>query len=244
MQDWEEIIYENRNKLYGSYLLRKKHVKYLAISLLISVGVLCIPIMIYYVNLRKPSVYIDIPLSIPIALSNPAEFEKLIQPPPPESDNQKKESAETPPVVSDSVPVIDKNKKVEKKSVSDSIHLAETKKAADMEGSADENDNSVLLHADQMPEFIGGDEELIKFIRKNTIYPPNAAKNKIQGRVVIQFIVSKTGDITNLKLLSGINPELNQEALRVIGMLPKWIPGKRGGKTVSILYKIPVVFKL
>lgn len=106
-------------------------------------------------------------------------------------------------------------------------------------------DNDVVFEiVEQMPEFPGGNSELMKFLAKNIKYPVEAQKKKATGRVIAQFIVSKNGDITNPKIIRGICPELDGEALRVIGLMPKWEPGKQRGKAVNVKYTIPVVFRL
>lgn len=90
----------------------------------------------------------------------------------------------------------------------------------------------------------GGDSELMKFIADNIKYPEEAVKNKTEGRVTIQFIVSSTGEITNIAVLQKLDPLLDKEAVRVVSSMPKWEPGIQGGKAVPVYYTVPVIFRL
>lgn len=96
----------------------------------------------------------------------------------------------------------------------------------------------------QMPKFPGGDSELMKFLADNIKYPEEAVKNKTEGRVTIQFIVSSTGEITNIAVLQKLDPLLDKEAVRVVSSMPKWEPGIQGGKAVPVYYTVPVIFRL
>lgn len=97
-----------------------------------------------------------------------------------------------------------------------------------------------------MPEFPGGQDALFKFISKNLTYPKAAAKNEIQGRVIVQFIVEKDGTIGNIRIYKGISPELDKEAIRVFSLptMPKWKPGTSDGEPVRVRYSVPITFRL
>jgi len=97
---------------------------------------------------------------------------------------------------------------------------------------------------EQMPVYPGGEEELMKFIIGNLRYPSEAKKAGIEGRVIIRFVVSKNGDITNVEVLRGLDPSCDQEAVRVAKLMPKWTPGKQNGKNVNVYFTIPIVFRL
>ena len=102
----------------------------------------------------------------------------------------------------------------------------------------------VFQVVEEMPEFPGGMQECMKFLSKNIMYPPQAKENEIQGRVIIEMVISKDGDVTNVKVVKGVDPLLDKEALRVINLMPKWKPGKQRGKAVNVKYAIPVMFRL
>ena len=97
---------------------------------------------------------------------------------------------------------------------------------------------------EQMPQFPGGHEKLKEFIEKNRRYPKSLQDRGIQGRVVVTFVVKKTGRISHAKVARGVHPALDKEALRVVRKMPRWIPGKMGGKNVDVKYTIPVDFRL
>lgn len=102
----------------------------------------------------------------------------------------------------------------------------------------------VFTHVEQMPKFPGGDAELYKFINDNLNYPAMAIENNVQGRVVVQFVVTKDGSIGNVKVVRSVDRDLDNEAIRVCKKLPKFIPGKQNGQPVNVWYTLPVTFKL
>lgn len=98
--------------------------------------------------------------------------------------------------------------------------------------------------ADKMPEFPGGMTGLMQHLSKNIRYPAEAHTNNIQGRVVVSVIINTEGKVTNAKIVQGVAPSLDAEALRVTGTMPDWIPGTKDGKPVNVKYTFPVVFRL
>ena len=95
---------------------------------------------------------------------------------------------------------------------------------------------------DEMPSFPGGPAELMKWLSSHVQYP--AIESCIQGRVIVAFIVEPDGSISNAKLVRSLDPSIDQEALRVVRQMPKWIPGKQNGVAVRVKYNVPVIFKL
>ena len=102
----------------------------------------------------------------------------------------------------------------------------------------------VYESVEQMPEFPGGEAEMMKFLAQNIQYPLNAARNNVEGRVVLQFVVEKDGRIGDVKIARSVDPELDAEALRVVKSMPNFIPGRQDGKPVAVWYTIPISFKL
>ena len=113
---------------------------------------------------------------------------------------------------------------------------------AQAEGSVVEG--KVFDVVEQMPWFPGGEQELMNFLMKNIKYPKEATDKGTQGRVVVQFIVDKDGSVVEPTVVKSVSPELDQEALRVVKMMPKWRPGKQNGEVVRVRYAIPVSFRL
>ena len=97
---------------------------------------------------------------------------------------------------------------------------------------------------EQMPEFPGGNGALMEYLSKNIKYPKAAHENKTQGRVIVQFVVARDGSIKDPGIVRSVSPELDEEAKRVISLMPKWKPGMQRGKTVNVKYTIPVMFRI
>jgi TonB family protein len=95
-----------------------------------------------------------------------------------------------------------------------------------------------------MPQFPGGDMALHQFIGNNLIYPVKAQESGIQGRVILQFEIDEKGEIHNIVVVRSISKELDEEAIRILKSMPKWIPGKQRGKAVKVKYTLPISFRL
>lgn len=107
-----------------------------------------------------------------------------------------------------------------------------------------QNDNDLFTVVEIMPSFPGGQPALERFLQENLRYPPAAYNNGIQGVVYARFVVNTDGSLGNPQILKGPGSGLNEEVLRVIGIMPSWIPGKQDGKPVKVLINLPVKFKL
>ncbi len=102
----------------------------------------------------------------------------------------------------------------------------------------------IFTAVEHMPQFPGGEGELLKYISTHIKYPTMAAENNIQGRVVVKFVVQKDGKVGEVVVLRGKDPDLDKEAVRVVKTLPNFIPGKMNGQAVSVWYTLPINFKL
>ena len=108
----------------------------------------------------------------------------------------------------------------------------------------EEKPEPIFISVEQMPQFPGGEAALMKYLASHINYPPMAAENNIQGRVIVQFVVDKTGKVGEVKLARSVDKDLDNEALRVCKSLPKFTPGRQNGQPVSVWYTLPVTFKL
>ena len=98
---------------------------------------------------------------------------------------------------------------------------------------------------EEKPSFQGGDaNQFSKWVNQRLVYPEIAKENGVQGRVTLQFTVEKDGSVTKVKVIRGVDPALDKEAVRVVSMSPKWTPGKQGDRVVSVTYNFPVIFQL
>ncbi|MBL4715863.1 MAG: TonB family protein [Bacteroidia bacterium] len=104
--------------------------------------------------------------------------------------------------------------------------------------------SQVFETVEQMPEFPGGQTALMQYLAKNIKYPINAKAKGITGKVFVSFIIDREGNVTNAEVLRGIGGGCDQESLRVINAMPKWIPGKQRGKNVLVQYNLPIRFTL
>jgi len=103
---------------------------------------------------------------------------------------------------------------------------------------------NVFTVVEQNPQFPGGDGELLKYISSHIVYPAVPLQNGVQGKVMIRFVVTKTGLVDNIEIIRSLDPACDKEAIRVIKTLPKFIPGKQNGKNVAVWYNLPITFKL
>jgi TonB family protein len=128
--------------------------------------------------------------------------------------------------------------------IRDTKKQASPQKVSNKKGKAKKADGKIYEKVEQMPAFPGGQMALFNYLCKNVKYPPKAEANGIQGRVIVTFVITKEGKVTNPKINKSIDPSLDAEALRVVNTLPNWIPGRKAGKAVNVKYTIPITFKL
>ncbi|MGM9851766.1 MAG: energy transducer TonB [Muribaculaceae bacterium] len=101
-----------------------------------------------------------------------------------------------------------------------------------------------IAMVEQKPEFPGGEAAMYKWLSDHINYPVAAAEEGVQGRVVVEFVVSKTGNVENVRVLRGRHPALDKEATRLVKSMPKWQPGRNNGQPVKVTYTLPITFKL
>ena len=105
-------------------------------------------------------------------------------------------------------------------------------------------ENEIFKSVEQMPQFPGGDAALMEYIESHIQFPPMYAEINVQGKVVVQFVVDKTGEIGEVKVVRSVDKDLDEEAVRIVKTLPKFIPGRHNGQAVSVWYTLPVTFRL
>ena len=128
--------------------------------------------------------------------------------------------------------------------VSQSSESASQKAPQHNTTSEPQNTEEVFMVVENMPEFPGGLNACLKFLADYVAYPKEAAEKKIQGRVIVQFVVMKDGSIANARVIRSVDPLLDAEALRVIGLMPKWKPGTQRGQAVNVKFTMPITFRL
>lgn len=113
-----------------------------------------------------------------------------------------------------------------------------------IDSTSKQDNGPVYMYCETMPEFPGGKSAFNEYVKNKTKYPPNAVSDKIEGRVIIKFVVRTGGEIGEVKIIRGLRDDLDRECIRVISGMPVWKPGMISGKPVSVSYSIPIRFLL
>lgn len=267
-EKWIDVIFEGGNKAYGAYVLRKNSPKRHTLAFVsVIVGAILIFLAFLGVNQYNKAKQAREAMTQVSQLSNI----DLKKPDVPE-ENQEKKFEAPPPVelkstIQFTVPQIKKDEEVpEDQEIKTQEELTKSDvqiSIADVKGTNEETgvdiatlqehkvivqeepkEEKVFEIVEQPPSFPGGEAAMYDWLSKNINYPVIAQENNIQGRVVCQFVVGRNGEIEDVKVVRGVDPSLDKEAIRVIKAMPKWIPGKQGGNAVKVRYTLPVQFKL
>jgi protein TonB len=261
---WCDMVFEDRNHKYGAYLLRKLSAKRHSVALLIGATIFTLgcltPGIIRSITPERKEKDVTVRVLSNIDLEKPKEqvdeIIKELPPPPPALRNVVKFTA---PVIKADEEVRDEDEpKTQQEVVTSTAAIG----AINFDKGTDDA-NAVLpttmptedqqivgeeekpfTYVEQMPNFPGGEEELYKFLQKNTKYPEMARSNAIEGTVYVQFTVTKDGTIKDVKVLRGIGGGCDEEAIRVILSMPRWKPGKQNGISVPVYFNLPVKFTL
>lgn len=264
--DWCDIVFTGKNKSYGAYALRqsssKRHILAFLV-VLIFVGVVAgLPSLLKAVNPPKEYVQNVTDIYTIGKLDDPVQEEPIVEPsttppPPPVIDSQKF----TPPAITSDDMVEESRELLSQEELnSNRVQISiETVNNGNTEGvdiaeirreqrqiinQPPQEPNKVLEHVEVMPQFPGGNGELMRYLSANIKYPTIAAENGIEGRVVLKFVVSKDGSISNIQIVRSLDPSCDKEAVRVVKGMPKWIPGMQNGHPVAVYFTLPVLFKL
>ncbi len=248
--DFDDIIFENRNKEYGAYKLRKKYNINIITGLLIGLVIISTSTIIPYLEEKSKGIE-KLPRESPVVIS----MQKMDLPP----DNI---APPPPPPMPHEEKIVQQQKYVAPKVV-DTIIDADTAKlmtAAEAQATVQPKDTvspqplamAVLPEVNdepftivqEMPEFPGGRQALMKYIAEKTVYPEIALENKVEGKVVVRFCVTAKGGVSQVSVLAGVSPELNAEAERVVKSFPRFKPGKQSGIPVPVWYVVPITFSL
>lgn len=240
----DEIVFDNRNKAYGAYQLRRRYPGHLLIGFLFA---LAFVIFLYSLpNIIKGITAPEFPaVEIAVNLNEPDTLEFLTQlppPPPPPPPAQEEKVNKPEPVPANVEPEL--AEKIEPKgdtSATEKTPLDTTTKAeTDSVFMAD----SLVNLPDSIPQFPGGPGWMKKFIKDNLQYPWAELEAGIEGSVVVGFVIDKDGSIEDVEIKKGKSIFMNNEAERIISMMPKWLPAKRKGKPVKMGVVIAINFEL
>ena len=251
-----ELVFEDRNKSYGAYDLRKNHNRRVALALIITgasfLFAVSLPAIIDWIKNVTEEVAVPVDIT-PIDLMAPPPLDETEPPPPPPPPPPVMETVKfTPPVVTDEEVVEDPPP----------VQTEETPQISTVtqEGTGDEeivipNEGNGIVEpvieaplaiVEQMPLFPGGEAAMMKYLRDNIQYPVIEKEAGISGKCYVTFVVEKNGSITDVKILRGVSggPGCDKEALRVVKSMPAWKPGKQNGREVRVQFNLPVSFIL
>ena len=251
-QSWDEMVFERRNREYGAYLLRKGYNHNVWVGLVVTVLVVTLLLLSPYLAKwlaggeaavkTPPRKLVYTELSAPPPIDKPKPLPPAVQLP-----RLKKVIKFVPPkVVKEDV--------VQSAPVIEEIRVNDTGATEVNEPATvvfDEpveevvsDDNELFTVVDQQPEFEGGYDAMMAFIKQNMQYPNNARRMRLEGTVHVGFIVSKTGEISDVSVLRGFMTECDKEAVRVVKLMPRWKPGKQNGRNVNVRFILPLRFRL
>jgi len=245
---FDEIIFENRNRNYGAYDLRRRYKSAAGLSVLGGVTLFTIPIILFFTFSPEPvtaksdpGIYIVVKPDNLIHPDNinPPEPEKPVKAPPVYKYIE-------PKVVDDTAGLTNLMvNDIANDSVQNDAVTLKTDPVIDarQEIVADEEPEP-LVFVEERPLFPGGNSALLKYIAENTIYPEEALENNIEGKVILRFVVASDGSVKRIEIIRGLNPLLDAEAIRVVSTLPAWKPGRQNGVAVPVWFTIPVTFKI
>lgn len=265
-QLWCDLVFADKNKSYGAYKLRqsssKRHIYAFVATLIIAILAAVIPMLVSEVKKLRAANATE-------AIDQVLEMSQLdIEEQVPEENIIKEAAAPPPPPLKSTVrfvpPIIAPDEEVaddvEVHTQEDLLASREQISIADVIGDDDEHgidiaeleDQKVKIEeapkvfeiVEQMPSFPGGQEEMMKWISSNLSYPVDAQERGVTGRVVIRFVVTKTGSVEDIQVLRGIDPSCDREATRVVKAMPKWNPGRQNGEAVAVYFNLPILFRL
>jgi protein TonB len=249
VESLEEMVFKSRNKDYGAYVLRRKYQKYTLISLIIGIfligATVAYPVLAAYLNKSRiikenttvGAEMLDIPKE---------DLPPPPPPPPPPPDVVQQQRFVAPKVTTDSVETTmvtqdDLSTKVNTEApAEENIEVQEVKTQVIEQ----EAPKEIFTVVEENPGYPGGDEARIKFLMENMKYPEEAKELGVQGKVFVTFVVEIDGSISNVRVLRGIGSGCDDEAVRVVKSMPKWIPGKQRGVPVRVQFNLPINFKL
>lgn len=271
-KEWRDIVFEGKNKEYGAYEIRKnsnlRHNKAMIVVVIILALVFALAFLVNTVIQSVEARPEDTTEQAMVEMVTETQEEEEEMEEPERIEEQKPEviKEELLNTVKMTEVAIVEDEQVdeeiksqdeiqqddravgqvnEDRGVDDIINAQEHKEAVVVEEKTEPvEDNKVFTVVEQQPQFPGGEAALLKYVAEHIRYPSVAQENNIQGRVVVQFVVTKTGAVGEVKVVRSKDPDLDKEAVRVVKSLPNFVPGKMNGHAVNVWYTLPITFKL
>jgi protein TonB len=257
--EWLELVFNNKNKAYGAYDLRKHYAQNLVKAMAIAFFSVAFLFTAYSILMPKPAAFIPPEIEVPVKLMSNDVKPPVVVPPKPQTTHPQTQvntikypvlvarpdkEAENPPKLTD---------------LNTAAISTETKKGPDQagnidipEGSSDGGMKDVVedtkpketYEIQVLPQPYGGEAAWAKFLQRNMRYPPQAIDAKAQGKVFLSFVVEKDGHISDIVVERGVGYGLDQEAVRVLKLAPAWKPGIQNGHPVRVKFTMPITFQL
>ncbi len=252
VESLEEIVFKNRNKEYGSYVLRKKYRRNLTIALIIGLLVIISAAAYPFINamLNKERLLREKEKSVTAEMLNMPKEDLPPPPPPPPPPEALVEKVKftAPKVVEDTNVESDfgkqdlLNQKGNTEVPSEEVQVEE--KEVKTQVIEQKVEAEVFLIVEEPPTFPGGEAALYKWLGENLKYPEEAKELGIQGRVFVAFVVEPDGSTSNAVVKRGIGGGCDEEAIRIVKAMPKWGAGKQRGQPVRVQFNLPIKFTL
>jgi protein TonB len=253
--DFDDIIFENRNKSYGAYLIRRRYNSAVVISILAASLIVSAFIIIPYLQTisrknhtgqQRDVRFVEVKMD---KMEQPKEDLIIPPAPPPPPANILPNIRYVAPAVVDTVMPTDKPQPtvadvLASSSTDNQLTVSGTGKSDDLlTGQEGDKSDEPFIFVEVKPTFKGGDIEKFRdWVQKKAVYPQLAQDNGIQGKVTLTFIVERDGSVTNVKVVKGVDKLLDDEAVKAIEASPKWSPGLQRGRPVRVRFFIPLVF--
>ena len=263
----DDIVFEGRNKAYGAYLLRKLYNSHITkaaiIATILFLLFVSIPLIAKLVEGEEEEEVVE-RIVTEVDLAPPPPIDEATPPPPPppppdlppppppvratvkytppvvKRDNEVVEEEEIPDV--EVLEEVDAGVKTVEGDPNAPLDLGEIDGTSDVV--AEVVEEKPYTYVEQMPEFPGGETEMLKYLAKNIRYPAAAQRAGVEGLVVLSFVVSRTGEISEIQVVKNLGAGTDEEAMRVVKTMPKWTPGKQNGRAVPVRYTLPVRFTI
>ncbi len=248
MRHWDDVVFENRNKSYGAYSLRRGYSKRVILGWGISVALFAFCLYMSDVTLPKAP-------TVPPFIREPFEVVFEAQPVIARPKHQGQQSQKvkksnqgpihvtTEPIETPVEPIQSYGSENGVENGTEAVGTPDGTGTAPVEITAQVVSGPVDI-AEVMPKYIGGDEAMMKFIVKRTKYPSAAKRMGTQGTVFVRFVIMPDGTVSHVEVIRGISAECDREAVRVISSMPSWIAGSQNGSPVAVRMVLPIRFRL
>jgi protein TonB len=262
----DDIVFEGRNKAYGAYLLRRLYnrniTKAAIIATILFFLFISLPLISKMIAGEEEAEVVE-RIITEVDLAPPPPIDEATPPPPPPPPDLPPPPPPVRATVKYTPPVVKRDEEVAEEEEIPDVEVLEEVDAGietvegdpnapmdlgEIDGTSDVVAEVVeekpYTYVEQMPAFPGGESEMLKYLGKNIRYPAAAQRAGIEGIVVLSFVVSKTGEISEIEVIKSLGGGTDEEAVRVVKSMPKWTPGKQNGRAVPVRYTLPVRYTI